>query len=164
MYSLGKGEEEGKWKMSNWGTLNHHHLPFYSMETFIRAAKNANKTLVICFSNFTFWKDKKSQNKERFAWSKKTFCQFSGRSWIGSYSKLLHLALDSSVLTDDDSSYYGSTRSTIEKVGTIIISMNSNQLRLQIWKNGQNGTHSSGSRKWSEITNGIFLFIHLVYF
>ena len=38
--------------MSNWGTLNHHHLPFYSIETFIRAAKNANKTLVICFSNF----------------------------------------------------------------------------------------------------------------
>ena len=35
--------------MSNWGTLNHHHLPFYSIETFIRAAKNANKTLVICF-------------------------------------------------------------------------------------------------------------------
>ena len=38
--------------MSNWGTLNHHHLPFYSIETFIRAAKNANKTLVICFSAF----------------------------------------------------------------------------------------------------------------
>ena len=120
--------------MSNWGTLNHHHLPFYSIETFIRAAKNANKTLVICFLIFYILK-----GKERFAWSKMTFCQFSGRNWIGSYSKLLHLALDSSVLTDDDSSYYGSTRSTIEKVGTIIISMNSNQLRLQIWKNGQNG-------------------------
>ena len=145
--------------MSNWGTLNHHHLPFYSIETFIRAAKNANKTLVICFLIFYILK-----GKERFAWSKITFSQYSGRNWIGSYSKLLHLALDSSVLTDDDSSYYGSTRSTIEKVGTIIISMNSNQLRLQIWKNGQNGTHSSGSRKWSEIRNGIFLFIHLVYF
>ena len=44
--------------MSNWGTLNHHHLPFYSIETFIRAAKNANKTLVICFSNFLHFERK----------------------------------------------------------------------------------------------------------
>ena len=52
--------------MSNWGTLNHHHLPFYSIETFIRAAKNASKTQLSCSLIFHILnKNKRSFNKVR---------------------------------------------------------------------------------------------------
>ena len=55
--------------MSNWGTLNHHHHPFYSIETFIRAAKNASKTQLSCSLIFHNphheMKNKRSFNKVR---------------------------------------------------------------------------------------------------